>query len=198
MKYILALDEGTTSSRAIIFDKDSNIVATEQQEFTILSDPRAELSVAQMQEQFEFVNRVNKTVDEAHKAIKNIRSITKKLTDFESNYGSMEETATLLEKVKGLKNEFSEIEKALYQTQNKSNQDPLNFPIKLTNKLGHLNSLVGIDDFPPTNQKKHFDQLSAKMFYPSYLVPWHHFRIHLQGQCPYNLLHLNGLPNNCQ
>ncbi len=34
MKYILALDQGTTSSRAIIFDKDSNIVATEQQEFT--------------------------------------------------------------------------------------------------------------------------------------------------------------------
>ena len=29
---------------------------------------------------------------------------------------------------------------------------PLNFPIKLTNKLGHLNSLVGIDDFPPTDQ----------------------------------------------
>lgn len=34
MKYILALDQGTTSSRAIIFDKNSNIVAVEQQEFT--------------------------------------------------------------------------------------------------------------------------------------------------------------------
>jgi glycerol kinase len=33
-KYILALDQGTTSSRAILFDKDSNIVAVEQQEFT--------------------------------------------------------------------------------------------------------------------------------------------------------------------
>ena len=40
----------------------------------------------------------------------------------------------------------------LYQTQNKSGQDPLNFPIKLTNKLGHLNSLVGMGDFPPTEQ----------------------------------------------
>jgi len=29
---------------------------------------------------------------------------------------------------------------------------PLNFPIKLTNKLGHLNSLVGLDDFGPTEQ----------------------------------------------
>ena len=58
----------------------------------------------------------------------------------------------MLEKVKGLKNEFSEIEKALYQTQNKSNQDPLNFPIRLTNKLGHLNRLVTGSDFPPTAQ----------------------------------------------
>lgn len=33
-KYILALDQGTTSSRAILFDKNSNIVAVEQQEFT--------------------------------------------------------------------------------------------------------------------------------------------------------------------
>lgn len=33
-KYILALDQGTTSSRAIIFDKQSNIVAVEQEEFT--------------------------------------------------------------------------------------------------------------------------------------------------------------------
>ena len=41
---------------------------------------------------------------------------------------------------------------SLYQTQNKSGQDPLNFPIKLTNKLGHLNSLVGMGDFPPTEQ----------------------------------------------
>ena len=32
--YILSLDQGTTSSRAIIFDKNSNIVAVEQQEFT--------------------------------------------------------------------------------------------------------------------------------------------------------------------
>ena len=37
-------------------------------------------------------------------------------------------------------------------TQNRSNQDPLNFPIRLTNKLAHLNSLVGLDDFPPTEQ----------------------------------------------
>ena len=33
-KYILALDQGTTSSRAILFDKDSNIIGVAQKEFT--------------------------------------------------------------------------------------------------------------------------------------------------------------------
>ncbi len=33
-KFILAIDQGTTSSRAILFDKQGNIVAVEQEEFT--------------------------------------------------------------------------------------------------------------------------------------------------------------------
>ena len=33
MTYVLAIDQGTTSSRAIIFDGDMNIVATAQEEF---------------------------------------------------------------------------------------------------------------------------------------------------------------------
>ena len=40
MPYILALDQGTTSSRAIIFDKDSRIVSIGQKEFTQIF-PRA-------------------------------------------------------------------------------------------------------------------------------------------------------------
>lgn len=31
--YIIALDQGTTSSRAIIFDRDANVVGTSQREF---------------------------------------------------------------------------------------------------------------------------------------------------------------------
>ena len=34
MKYILALDQGTTSSRAIVFDRDSRIISLAQKEFT--------------------------------------------------------------------------------------------------------------------------------------------------------------------
>lgn len=33
-KYIVALDQGTTSSRAVILDHDANIVSVSQREFT--------------------------------------------------------------------------------------------------------------------------------------------------------------------
>ena len=44
------------------------------------------------------------------------------------------------------------IEETLYQTKSKSNQDPLNFPIRLNNKLAHLNSLTRIGNYAPTQQ----------------------------------------------
>ena len=130
-----------------------------EQSFSILPDPRAETSIADMQKQFDFVNSVNQTLDEAHQAIKNIRSINKKLSAFETNYGNLNEAKAILKTATDLKNEFSEIEKALYQTQNKSNQDPLNFPIRLTNKLGHINNLVMSSDFPPTDQDSEVSKL---------------------------------------
>ena len=33
-RYILALDQGTTSSRAILFDNEQNILGVQQREFT--------------------------------------------------------------------------------------------------------------------------------------------------------------------
>lgn len=126
--------------------------ADQTQEFKILPDPRAEVSVADMQKQFDFITDINETVDRAHQSIKKIRKINEKLDAFVKQYKDNEATKALVEKAERMKEDFGEIEKALYQTQNRSNQDPLNFPIRLTNKLAHLNSLVSIDDFPPTEQ----------------------------------------------
>ncbi|GEQ84776.1 hypothetical protein ULMS_02840 [Patiriisocius marinistellae] len=122
------------------------------QNFNIIPDKNAETDVAGMQRQFDFITDVNATVDKAHKSIKKIRNINDQLKSFKTQYGDNEKLKDLVEKADTLSSQFSEIEKALYQTQNKSGQDPLNFPIKLTNKLAHLTSLVGMDDFPPTTQ----------------------------------------------
>jgi photosystem II stability/assembly factor-like uncharacterized protein len=124
----------------------------QSQPFTILADPRSENTQADMEKQFVFIKDVNKTMDDAHKSIKKIRKVNKQLSAFQKQYKNDDSVKELVEKAKTLEEQLSNIEKELYQTKNRSRQDPLNFPIKLTNKLGHLNSLVSMGDFPPTEQ----------------------------------------------
>ncbi|WP_425597885.1 WD40/YVTN/BNR-like repeat-containing protein [Ulvibacterium marinum] len=120
--------------------------------FKILPDPRAEVSATDMQKQYDFVSDINANVNKAHESIKKIRKINEQLKAFSKQYEDNPKTKELVEKAKAMIEKFGEVEKALYQTKNRSAQDPLNFPIRLTNKLGHLNSLVTLDDFPPTDQ----------------------------------------------
>ena len=54
------------------------------------------------------------------------------------------------------------VEEALYQTKLKSGQDPLNFPIRLNNKLAAVASAVASNERRPTAQaRKVFDALVA-------------------------------------
>jgi hypothetical protein len=99
-----------------------------------------------------FIKDVNKTMDDAHKSIKKIRAVNKQLGAFQKQYKDDYNVKALVQKAKTLEEQLSVIEKELYQTKNRSGQDPLNFPIKLTNKLGHLNALVRMGDFAPTEQ----------------------------------------------
>ena len=130
-----------------------NVNGTVQtQQFKIIPDPRSEASVADMQKQYDFLTDVNATVNRAHESIKKIRGVNSQLDAFTKQYKGNAQTKELVEKAKKMKESFGEIEKALYQTQNRSGQDPLNFPIRLTNKLAHLNRISGMGDFPPTDQ----------------------------------------------
>ncbi|WP_299152531.1 glycosyl hydrolase [uncultured Christiangramia sp.] len=145
----------------VVLEVDDEVM---KQDFEILADANAETDLAGMQKQYDFISSVNKTVDKAHQSIKKMRKVDTQLKDFQKQYKSNEQVKPLLEKAKTLSEQLSEIENALYQTRNRSNQDPLNFPIKLTNKLAHLNSLVGMDDFPPTQQDIAVkDQLTASI-----------------------------------
>jgi len=57
------------------------------------------------------------------------------------------------------------VEEAVYQVRNRSGQDPLNFPIKLNNKIGHLLEVIeGGQDAKPTDQTyAAFKELSAEL-----------------------------------
>ena len=47
---------------------------------------------------------------------------------------------------------LAEVEDSLYQTKNRSGQDPLNYPIRLNNRIGALLGVVQSADGRPTQQ----------------------------------------------
>ena len=120
--------------------------------FDILKDPRSESTDDDMQAQFAFLQSVNQKVSEAHQAIGQIRKVRSQLDQIRPLLKDSEEADDLRELADQIDEDMSEVEKALYQTQNQSRQDPLNFPIRLTNKLAHLNAMSRGGDYAPTQQ----------------------------------------------
>ena len=130
----------------------SNGKTTKKQSFKILKNPISEVSLTDMKEQFHFINDINKKMTEIHKALKNIAKIKKQVAQLKSSIKDKNKHKALLEYADKLVKDATTIEETLYQTKSKSNQDPLNFPIRLNNKLGHLNSLTRIGNYKPTDQ----------------------------------------------
>jgi hypothetical protein len=59
---------------------------------------------------------------------------------------------------------LSTIENALMQTQSHANEDPLNYPIRLDNKLASLAAQVGSDFGAPTRQDREvYNELAAQV-----------------------------------
>jgi hypothetical protein len=122
-------------------------------EFEILKDPRSDASLADLQEQFDFLTGIRDKVSEAHQTILDIRTIKRQLNHFKELWKDNPEMKPLMDKANEIEKEISKIENELYQTKNRSGQDPLNFPIKLSNKLAYVGS-VSNGDFKPTKQAK--------------------------------------------
>lgn len=121
-------------------------------EFELMNDPRVEATQGELQEQFDFLQEVLAEVSAAHEAIIDIRALRSQLNTYKGRLDGKEGMEELTEQIDAINKEMKGIEENLYQTKNRSRQDPLNFPIKLTNKLAHLNALVGGSDYAPTDQ----------------------------------------------
>ena len=118
--------------------------------FKILKDERSSSSNEDLKEQFEFLIGIRDKVSEIHKTIKEIRSTRDQLNSLQGKLDENHEEIS--NSIKDVVNRISKIEENLYQTKNRSGQDPLNFPIRLNNKLAHLSSVAGRGNFKPTDQ----------------------------------------------
>ncbi|HUG54623.1 MAG TPA: glycosyl hydrolase [Vicinamibacteria bacterium] len=123
---------------------------TQSQPFQVTGDPRLPTTAAQYREQYELLLKIRDKVTETHDAISRIRDVrdqVKGAAERAKGAGSDEAIAKAAE---SLVKSLTSVEEALYQTKNQSNQDPLNYPIRLNNKLSALAGVVAGADAAPT------------------------------------------------
>lgn len=124
----------------------------QKQDFSILKDPRIEASAEDLQAQFDHLMAIRDKLTETHEAIIDIRAARAQIMNLKKRIDGQEGMEALIEEIGAMDSSMTVVEKALYQTKNRSRQDPLNFPIRLNNKLAHLGSLSSVGDNPPTAQ----------------------------------------------
>ena len=137
--------------------------ARQTQTFEVIADPRVTVAPADLQAQFDLLVAIRDKVSETHQAILTIRDIRRQVEEVENQWRGREDTKPLLELAKALKEKLTAIEEALVQTKIQSSQDPLNYPIRLNNKLAALIGVVDSADAAPTAQAREvFADLSTK------------------------------------
>lgn len=133
-------------------------------EFEILKDPRTSGSAADIKEQFDFLIAVRDKLSETNKAVKNIRSTRDQINRVTEPMKGKPEMKEVTDAGKVILDEMKKIEEELYQTKNRSGQDPLNYPVRLNNKLGALGREATGGDFKPSHQAKAvYKEISEKI-----------------------------------
>lgn len=111
----------------------------------VRKDPRIEVEKETIQKQFKFAMEIMSQTNLANKSVIEIREIKEQLNAIADKSSFIK-----LKKIKSLISELEKIESSIYQVKNQSGQDPLNFPIKVNNRLSYLRKSVESGDGLPT------------------------------------------------
>jgi len=120
--------------------------------FELRADPASASTVANLEEQFRFLREVRDKLTEVHTQIRRIRAVRGQLGDLKKRLGKDGDGKEIREAADALDEAMTAVEEALYQTRNQSPQDPLNFPIRLNDKLAAVAGVAAIGDHAPTSQ----------------------------------------------
>jgi len=126
------------------------------EKFNVEKDPRIDaVTIADLAEQFKLALQIRDKTTEANEMVIAIRELKKQMDDRlkqnqlkQSQLNQNQDTAlkTALDR---FRDKLSAVEEEVYQVRNRSGQDPLNFPIKLNNKLAALERVVETGDGKP-------------------------------------------------
>ena len=123
---------------------------TLETEIIVQKDPRSTATEEDLQAKFEFLISIRDKLTETHKAIKQIREVRSQIRTVAGKLDK--EHHAIKSSASALIDKLTAIEEALYQTRNQSAQDPLNFPIRLNNKLAALAGNASVGNYRPTDQ----------------------------------------------
>jgi hypothetical protein len=121
---------------------------TEETTLSVVRNPWiTDVTDADLREQFDFARQIQAKVAEANSAVIAIRRAKVQLEERleESDDGDLRRAAD------SFIASASEVEANIYQVRNRSGQDPLNFPIKVNNRLANLLSMVERGDGAPND-----------------------------------------------
>jgi photosystem II stability/assembly factor-like uncharacterized protein len=136
---------------------------TQSESFTLVKDPRSKATQADLDAQFAFLMKVRDETSKANDAVKLVRNIRAQISDRLTKLPEGKRDAFRVSSA-GLNTVLSQSEMAIYQTQNRSGQDPLNYPIRLNNKIAALAGVAASTDARPTDQTiEVFDILSRQL-----------------------------------
>ncbi|HNR07019.1 MAG TPA: glycosyl hydrolase [Saprospiraceae bacterium] len=124
--------------------------AAQSHDFNILKNPVSSVTEDDIRRQVQFVNENIQKLTETHQTIIDIRETRAQIKAYTEKIKDNPDMKDVIEKSKSIDSVMTRVEEALYQTKNRSGQDPLNFPIRLNNKLAYLNTITNRGDFPPT------------------------------------------------
>jgi hypothetical protein len=130
------------------------------QPLEVRKDPRLATTVEDYRKQYDLLVKIRDKVTETHDAITRIRETrdqVKGVAERAKGNKAIADAADALDK------KVTAVEEELYQTKNQSSQDPLNFPIRLNNKLAALAGVVGGDAAPTDQSYVVYEDLAAKI-----------------------------------
>ena len=117
-------------------------------EIDIKMDPNLKgISLEDLTKQFQLAIQIKEKESEANEAVKEIRKLKPQL----ENQKNGVKDSMLLKEMNAVIMALQKVEEDLYQVKNQSGQDPLNFPIKLNNRLSSLRRSVETGDARPTD-----------------------------------------------
>lgn len=135
----------------------------ETQWFRLRPDPRSKTTRAELADQFAFLIAVRDKTTQANDAVRTIRNVTAQMADRQSRLPEATRPA-FTQASSQMLTELGSIESEIYQVKNQSGQDPLNYPIKLNNKIAALTGVASDSDTRPTSQTREvFRILSAQL-----------------------------------